>query len=91
MMNEGTPCLGTDDPQYATHFKCSLDPDLKQKITPWTLEKTVHHQLGSKPKSIRSVDRDSFIIEVNSKEQSRDIITINKVCEIPVTITQDKT
>ena len=65
--------------QYPTHFDCKMNEQDKRRFTPWLLEKCIEKHIGSKPKSIRTANKTTFIIEVNSKEQSNAIQTIAKL------------
>jgi hypothetical protein len=71
---------------FASHFRCSIDESEKRKITPWLMQKHVETHLGSKPKCIRSGGKNSFIIEVMNKQQSKDIINMKKIEKLPVLI-----
>lgn len=90
-MESEPPCAEAEQQRYASHFKCILDLVMKRKITPWLLEKALQQQLGGKPKNIRSTNRESFVIEVNNKEQSEAIMKIVTINNTPVNITQDST
>ena len=73
-------------PQFTTHFKCSMAEFMKRKLTPWYLEKQLQLQIGTKPTSIRSMDRKSFIIEVSNEQLSKKMKSINKINDISVNI-----
>ena len=65
--------------QYPTHFDCIMDESNKRKFTPWLLEKCIEKHIGSKPKSIRTVNKTTFIIEVCNKEQGSAVQTITNI------------
>ena len=73
---------------YTTHFTCKIDENEKRHLTPWVLEKCLHNQLGNKPKSIRSGGRSSFVIEVDSEKDSRAILNIKTIHNIPIHISE---
>ena len=50
-----------------THFKCSMSEENKRKVTPWLLESTLRQRLGSKPKTLRAIGMDAFLMEINDK------------------------
>ena len=83
----GDVTQATDRKQFTTHFRCELNETDKRKITPWFLEKTVQQFTGAKPKSIRSIDKTAFIIEVHNEQQGMEMNKINLINNIDVKIT----
>ena len=71
-----------------THLKCSMSEKNKRKVTPGFLESTLRQRLGSKPKTIRPIGKDAFLIEINDKQQSRELIDIKEINGMPVTMTE---
>ena len=83
------PASNHSKPKFATHFKCSIGEENKRKLTPWLLQKSVQHAIGEKPKSIRSSGKGAFIIEVSTVQQSRDILKLAQINNMPVEIRED--
>ena len=71
---------------FATHFKCTMDENLKRTLTPWHLEQQVEHIIGPERTSIRSMNRDSFIIEISREHGSNKVRTINKISNVAVSM-----
>ena len=65
--------------QYAIHFDCDMNEHDKRRFTPWLLKKCIEKHIGFKQKSIRTANKTTFVIEVNSKEQSNAIQTITSL------------
>lgn len=72
--------------KYATHFDCILSEDDKRKFTPWLLEKCLALQLGSKPRSIRSTNTNSFTVEINTEKESQIMSELKNINNIPIEI-----
>ena len=49
---DGNTENNTRSAQFTTHFKCTVDEDLKRKLTPWHLDKQLQSLIGTKPTSI---------------------------------------
>ena len=65
-----------------------MSEENKRKVTQWLLESTLRQGLGSKPKTIRAIGEDAFLIEINDKQQSREVIDIKEINGMPVTMTE---
>ena len=76
---------------YHTHFDCTMNEESKKKISPWLLEKCLQNSLGGKPKSIRSKNPTTFIIEVQGKRQSTEVTRIKSINGYPVKIEPNRT
>ena len=76
--------------KYATHFTCTVDNGNKRKMTPWMLEKCIQQQIDRRPISIRSGGRNSYIIEVDSEEQSKKVMNITQINNIKVDIAENQ-
>ena len=76
---------------YHTHFDCVMNEESKKKISPWLLEKCLQNSLGGKPKSIRSKNPTTFIIEVLGKRQSTEVTRIKSINGFPAKIEPNKT
>lgn len=85
---EGIPDLSPRPHHQPSHFLCKLDPALKRSLSPWTLEKCLHHKLGEKPVSIRSSGPDGFVIHVAEGTRPSLIQEITAINNIPVTISE---
>ena len=61
------------NPAFHTLFTVTLPKGTKRSIDPWLLEKAIQNHTGKKPRNCRGKpgDDDSFIVEVQSKEESR--------------------
>ena len=76
--------------KYATHFTCTTKEENKRKMTPWLLEKYIKQQLDKSPICIRSGGRDSYILQIDSDEQSRQILNITQINDITVEIVENR-
>ena len=72
--------------QHATHFKIESKGE-KRQINPWVLQKAIDQQTGAKPKRIRS-NNNHYIIEATDEEQSTKTVTIKKINDIEVNISE---
>ena len=75
---------------FATHYNCVLNEIDKRRISPWLLEKSVENQIGKKPRSIRSVSKTAFIIEVETEEQSMKIAEVEQLAGHAVKMEKSK-
>ena len=71
---------------FPTHFNCTFPEEQKRKITPWLLERCLQTHLGSKPKSIRSLSKTTFVVEVSTDCESRSMSGLSTLNGIPVQI-----
>ena len=69
-------------------FKCTMDENHKRQMTPWALESTLRQHIGEKPKSIRAIGRDTFLIEVHNERQGEEVLSIREINKIPVEISE---
>jgi len=76
--------------KFPTHFACTMSSREKRSFTPWSIEKCLSNELGSKPKSIRSRNDTEFIIEVEKHRDSLNISKIKKLNNIEVKIEECK-
>merc|ERR1719259_523039 len=74
--------------KFPTHFSCQMNPEQKKKFSPWMIEKCFTQVLWTKPRSIRSKSDSEFIIEINTEGQSRNILSIEKLNNVDVRITE---
>ena len=67
-------------PLFPTYFDLKFDTPLqKRKISPFLLEKCIQAKIGNKPRTIRTKDSTTFVIQVSKKEES---IALSKIDEI---------
>ena len=65
---------------FPTYFDLKFDsPQQKRKISPFLLEKCIQAKIGNKPRTIRTKDSTTFVIQVSKKEES---IALSKIDEI---------
>jgi hypothetical protein len=77
-----------DKKQFTTHYHCKLDENNKRKITPWVLEKSINQATGEKPKTIRSLDKTAYVIEVNDERQGHEVTKMTHINNFPVKMTE---
>lgn len=65
--------------KFPTHFNCMMGEENKRKFTPWLLEKSISNCLGSKPRTIRTLNNTTFVVEVVSKEQGAALANLNNI------------
>ena len=53
-------------PIFPTHFDVTFDIEHKQKISTFLLKKCIKNHTGTKPRTIRTEDATTFIIEISS-------------------------
>jgi len=68
-------------------FKCEMDANLKRKLTPWVIDKCITHALTGKVK-ITTGAKDYLIIEVETAQQSIEIMKIKDINKIPVVMSE---
>ena len=70
-----------------THFDCKMDEMDKRKFTPWLLEKCMEQQVGSKPKTIRTINKTTFTVEIATKEERIAMQAVGNINIIDVEVT----
>ena len=71
---------------FAKYFKIQMEEQLKRKMNPWILEKCLQNQIDGNLK-IRSGGKDNFIVEIQTMDQSKLIVNVTEINQIPVTVT----
>ena len=56
--------------EFVRRFDCQMSESDKKKFSPWALEKAFTNYLNSKPKCIRTKGKDTFTVEISTKEDS---------------------
>merc|ERR1719259_1557505 len=74
--------------KFPTHFSCQMNPEKKKKFSPWLIERCFTQLLWGKPRSIRSKSESEFIIKVNNEDQSKAILSIQKLYNVDVQVTE---
>ena len=74
--------------KFPTHFSCQMSPEQKKKFSPWMIQKCFTQELDNKPRTIRTKSESEFIIEVNNEAQSKAILSITKLNNVDVQITE---
>ena len=65
--------------KFPSHVDCKLSAEYKRKLSPFLLEKYIANHTGSKPRTIRTKDAITFIIEVSSCSESIAMIVLDKI------------
>ena len=65
--------------RFPTHYNCTMAEGSKKKFTPWLLEKSISKCLGSNPRTIRTLNNTTFVVEVASREQA---VALSKLTEV---------
>ena len=73
--------------KFQTHFDIEMEEQQKRKTSPWILEKSLTHLIGSKPKSIRTKNKTTYTFEVKNEKESHSAQKITKLNNIEVKIT----
>jgi len=63
-------------------------PNKKKKFSPWMIQKCFTQELCNKLRTIRSKSESEFVIEVNNKTESKTILSIDKLNNVDVRITE---
>ena len=81
--------------KFPTFFDCKLPPGIKRKLNPFAVEKSVQQHTGKKPVSCRGKpgerNKDTYIIQVSTEEESCQMSTFNKILNYDVITTVDET
>ena len=72
-----------------THYSCTMVEGSKRKLTPWLLEKSISKSLGSNPRTIRTLNNTTFVVEVASSEQSAALSRLTEVNGIEVKVEEN--
>ena len=78
----------TKPKKFPSHFSCQMDSEQKRKFNPWMIQKCFTQELGAKPRTIRSKSETEFILKVNNENESKAILTITKINNVDVEITE---
>ena len=78
-------------PIFPTHFDITLALEHKRKISPFLLEKCIQNHTGTKPRTIRTKDATTFIIEISSHKESVAMTVLDKIHNHPVKTTINNT
>ena len=77
--------------RFTTHFNVKIKGEsLKKKMNPWLVEKCITNHLSEKPKNIRSKDKNTYIVEVTTFQQSRELPLLQKLNDKEVEITENQ-
>ena len=76
--------------QFTTQYDCKMNENDKRKFTPWLLEKCLTQQLGSKPRTIRTSNNNTFTVEVANREQSLNMQAIANINGISIEVAVNK-
>ena len=90
MINDKSDALQVQTNKFAMHFTCTMIEGDKRKMNPWLLEKCIKQQIGKSPVKIRTSGKNSYIIQVDSEEQSRKIMNIKQINNINVEMTENQ-
>ena len=85
-MLNGQEVIQLNKGKYATHFRCEMDSTKKRRLNPWLLEKCLQEKIGQKPKSIRAESSTNFVIEVQDRQQSEIMESLQSINGIAVKI-----
>ena len=71
-------------PIFPSLFDLKFTIEHKRKISPFLLEKCIQNHTGTKPRTIRTKDATTFIIEISSRKESVAMIILVKIHNYPV-------
>ena len=74
--------------KFPTKLSCQMNPEQKNKFSPWMIRKCFTQELDNKPRTIRSKSESKFLIEVNYEAESRTILSIKKLNNVDVRMTE---
>ena len=90
MIDDKSDALQVQTIKFATHFTCTMSEGDKRKINLWLPEKCIKQQIDKSPVKIRTSGKNSYIIQVDSEEQSRKIMNIKQINNINVEMTENQ-
>ena len=71
---------------FPTHYDCVLPANEKRKFSPWLLEKCLTSHLGAKPKTVRSLNATTFLVEVQTTRESDAMASLRSLNQIDVRV-----
>ena len=72
--------------RLATHFTYTISEEGERKMTPWLMEKCIQQQIDKRSLKIRTSGKNSYLIQVDSEEQSKKVMNIKQINNIDVEI-----
>ena len=72
--------------KYNTHFNCVMREDDKKTMSPWLLEKCFSKETGCKPKSIRSLNSTTYLVEVTDQKHSEKLASMKLLNDKPISV-----
>ena len=76
--------------KHQTYFDIEIDEEKKKKLSPWFIEKSISSYLDNKPKTIRTKNKTTFTIEVQTRQDSLNIMKIQSICGTPAKVTANE-
>ena len=76
---------------FPTHFDVIYAIEHRRKISPFLSEKCIQNHTGTKPRTIRTKDATTFIIEISSHKESVAMTILDKIHNYPVQTAINKT
>ena len=74
--------------RFPTHYNCAMEEKSKRKFSS-CLEKCINNYLGSKPRSIRTLNKTTFILEVTRGEQGAALARLKELNSTAVKVEEN--
>ena len=71
---------------FNAFFDIAIEKTQKRSFTPWLLEKCLTGAIGQRPKSVRSKNDTTLIVEVSSEQQGKKLLTLKTLNNIPIKV-----
>ena len=70
MLNEVDNYVMNSTFKFPTHVDLQVEENMKRKVNPFILQKCITHHIGGTPRSIRTKDKTTFLVEAGKQCES---------------------